>query len=61
MVQPNGQKILKRTLSVDHTVNMFYTFSLSDTGILSALFAQKDGASVVWWRTDSLIQAVIKN
>jgi hypothetical protein len=61
MVQPNGQKILKRTLTVDHSKNVFYTFSLSDSGILSALFAQKESAEVVWWRTDSLIAAVIKN
>lgn len=61
MVQPNGQKILKRTLTVDHTKNYYYTFALSDDGILSALFAQKDKAIMDWWRTDKLIAAVIKN
>src|SRR5574344_63080 len=58
MVQPNGQKILKRSLAIDHTKNMFYTFCLSDNGILSGLFAQKDEAKIVWLRTDSLIAAM---
>ena len=61
MVQPNGQRILKRALPVDYKKNLYYSFCLSDDGILSALFAQEDKANVVWWRTDSLIQAVIKN
>ena len=61
MVQPNGQKILKRSLAIDHAKNMFYTFCLSDNGILSGLFAQKDEAKIVWLRTDSLIAAMIKN
>lgn len=61
MVQPNGQKILRRALRVDHSKCLYNTFSLSDNGILSALFAQKDKVIVDWWRTDSLIAAVIKN
>lgn len=61
MVQLSGQKILKRSLNVNHLKNYYYTMSLSSEGILSGLFAQKDKAVIDWWRTDSLIEAVIKN
>lgn len=38
---------------------MFYNvFQLSNTGILSAIFASEFDARVVWWRTDKLIGEV---
>lgn len=61
MVQVDGQRILKRQIPVSRTDNLYYTFSLSNTGIISALLVQKDSAKVGWWRTDSLIQSVINN
>lgn len=61
MVQGNGQRVLTRQLSVDRQKNLYYTFTVSNAGILSALLVQGDKAVVDWWRTDTLIQAVIKN
>lgn len=61
MVQVDGQRILKRQIPVSRTDNLYYTFSLSNTGIISALLVQKDSAKVGWWRTDSLIQSMINN
>lgn len=58
MVQPNGQAILNRNLSVDYAENLYYTFALSSEGILSVLMAQKEKAVVDWWRTDLLIDAI---
>lgn len=60
MVQPNGQKILNRTLNVKPSDNFFYAFNLSEEGILSVMLAQKEKLIVDWWRTDSLIDAIIK-
>ena len=55
MVQPDGQRILKRSLSVDHEKNVYVSLSLSESGIISGLFVQNDSAKIKWWRTDSLI------
>lgn len=55
MVQPDGQRILKRSISVDHSKNLYTSMSLSETGIISGLFIQSDSAKIKWWRTDSLI------
>ena len=55
MVQPDGQRILKRSLSVDHAKNVYASLSLSESGIISGLFIQSDSAKIKWWRTDSLI------
>ena len=60
MVQMNGQKILKRNITVDNDKVLYYTFSLSDKGILSGLFARKDAAEVDWWRTDKLLEELVK-
>lgn len=60
MVQPNGQKILNRTLQVNPAENYYYEFNLSEEGILSVMLAQKDNIVVEWWRTDNLIDAIIK-
>lgn len=61
MVQPNGQKILKRTLELDNSKMLFYTFSFSDSGLISCLFAEQNEAKMIWWRTDSLIDALSKS
>lgn len=59
MVQPDGQRIVKRSLSVDHSKNLYYTLSLSGNGIISALFVRRENAQAVWWRTDSLLASFI--
>lgn len=61
MVQPNGQRILRRTLGVNHGDILYYAMHLDEEGILSALFVKRDEAEVDWWRTDSLIDAFLKN
>ena len=59
MVQPDGQRIVKRALEVDHSKNLYYTLSLSGNGIISALFVKSEHAETVWWRTDSLLASFI--
>lgn len=61
MVQPDGQRVVKRSLSVDHSKILYYTLSLSGNGIISGLFVKNECADVVWWRTDSLLAALLKN
>lgn len=59
MVQPNGQKILKRHFNIDQNSILYHSFTLSQNGIISALLAEKDKARVVWWRTDQLIESLL--
>ena len=61
MVQLDGQRILKRNLPLDRKNCLFYALSLSSRGIISSLIVKPENAEISWWRTDSLIQAVIKN
>ena len=58
MIQEDGQRVLKRNLDLNHKENLFYTFHLGNTGILSVLLVRDENATVNWWRTDSLIQAI---
>lgn len=60
MLQPVTQIVQKRHFSVNHNETLYYSLCLSHEGIISALMAEKDSARVVWWRTDSLIDSVIK-
>lgn len=60
IVQDDGQKIMKRRLPLNRNECLYYTFSLDNTGIISVLIVYKDKAVVDWWRTDTLIQALIK-
>ncbi len=59
MVQPNGQKILKRILSVNHSEVLYYDLSLSGSGIISGLFIKNNNAQILWWRTDSLVSGLM--
>ena len=59
MVQPDGQRIVKRSLNVDHSKILYYTLSLSGNGIITALFVKNENAEAVWWRTDSLLASFI--
>jgi len=61
MVQASGSRILNRHLAMDRKKILYTAFNLSNTGILSSLNILGDKAQMSWWRTDSLIQAVIKN
>lgn len=61
MVQPDSQRILRRQFEIPRNDIMYYVFSLSDAGIISGLFASKEGASIVWWRTDTLIESILRS
>ena len=61
MIQPGTQNVLKRNFAVKHKDVLFYSLSLSHEGIISALLANKETADVVWWRTDSLIDSILKS
>ncbi len=50
-----SRRIHKRTLSVSQDELAYNALMLSPDGIVSALLATPWNASVVWWRTDSLI------
>ena len=56
IVQPGGQRILNRKIKIDCENLLYYAFSISETGIVSALFAYPDKAVIEWWRIDSLIE-----
>lgn len=49
-----SQKIYRKNLLVANSEMLYNTFHLSTKGIISALLAKEDSASVVWWRTDVL-------
>ena len=57
MVNPDGQKIITRRLSMNVAGMDYYTLALSEEGIISALFTEKKEASVTWWRTDQIVNA----
>lgn len=55
MIQQAGGRIQKRHLDVDSAGLVYYSFSLSSEGIISAILAGEESASVVWWRSDILL------
>lgn len=61
MIQNESQKILHRHFDVNHSDNLFYDMSLSADGIITALYIDKEKARTVWYRTDTLIDAILKN
>lgn len=60
MVNPDGQKILTRRLPINISDISYYTISLSDEGIISALLVEDKSVSVTWWRTDKIINSMNK-
>ncbi|MBQ0002609.1 MAG: hypothetical protein KBT21_03645 [Treponema sp.] len=61
IVDPSSNKIIKRLLDFENDKVVYQSFSLSKEGIISALLASKEKAEVVWWRTDNLIDALLKS
>ncbi len=55
MVQPNGQKFIKRLLEFDHSKVLYHSIHITGKGIVTALFVERENAKVVWWRTDTLV------
>ncbi|MCR5437501.1 MAG: hypothetical protein K6E97_10620 [Treponema sp.] len=61
IVSSESQKILRRQFSVNHADNLYYNMNVSFDGIITALYLDKEAARVVWYRTDNLIDALLKN
>ena len=61
MIQSESQKILRRHFKAVHSNIVYDTMCLSQDGILTALYLEKENARVVWYRTDNLIDAILKN
>ena len=61
MIQNENQRILRRHFKANHNNILYNTMSLSQDGIITALYIEKEKARVVWYRTDSLIDAILKN
>lgn len=61
MLQSESQKILRRHFTAAHNNILFDFMSLSSNGILTAIYLEKESARVVWYRTDSLIESILKN
>lgn len=60
MLQSENQRILRRHFDVNHSNILYNTISLSDDGIISALYLEKEKARVVWYRTDNLIATFLE-
>lgn len=60
MLQPGTQNVVKRNIAVDHKNILYYSFALSNEGILSAILCERENVRTVWWRTDSLLDSVLK-
>ena len=61
IIQSENQRILRRHFNIDTKNTMYYTMDLSLDGIITAMYLEKDCARVVWYRTDNLIDAILKN
>ncbi|MCR4712935.1 MAG: hypothetical protein K5751_00985 [Treponemataceae bacterium] len=57
MVNPDGQRVITRRLAMDVAEIDYYALSLSEEGIISALFTEEKEASVTWWRTDQIVNS----
>lgn len=60
MLENESQRVLRRHFTVNHANILFNTISLSDDGILSALYLEKENARIVWYRTDNLIATFLE-
>ncbi len=61
MIQSESQRILRRHFNAVHSNIVYNSMCLSQDGILTALYLEKENARVVWYRTDNLIDAILKN
>ncbi len=58
MVQPNGQKILRRHLAINTDNLVYYNLNLSKDGIISMMLSSDSKTTFIWWRTDEMIQVM---
>ncbi len=61
MIQNENQRILRRQFKVNHRNVVYSSISLSQGGIITALYLDQNEADVVWYRTDRLIDAILKS
>jgi len=61
MIQSESQRIIRRHFNAQHANIVYNKMFLSEEGILTALYLEKEKARVVWYRTDNLIDAILKN
>ena len=61
MIAPNGNKIIKRNITLDFSKLRYYNISLANNGIIIGLLSDDEKTSVVWWRTDSIIENLLLN
>ncbi len=55
LIDLKSQKKYKKKLIVKNYEMLYNTFHLSPDGIISAILAQEDKATVSWWRVDKII------
>ena len=60
IIQNENQRMLRRHIDVNHDDVLFNSMALSPEGLLSVLYIENDSARVSWYRTDSLIESLIK-
>lgn len=60
MIEGDNQKILRRQFDMNHNNNLFFNMTLSPEGIITGLYLDKESARVVWYRTDTLIESLLK-
>lgn len=60
IIHTENQRILRRHINADHNEVMFNSMNLSSDGLLTILFIEKDSAKISWFRTDSLIESILK-
>lgn len=60
MMKPNSHDIIRRTLKIKHKDTLYCATTLSPEGIISGLLADKEKVNVVWWRTDELLEGMLK-
>ncbi len=56
IAQDDGQSVVRRKIDIDLTDGIYQDFSISNTGIISALIAYDTDVALSWWRTDSVVQ-----
>jgi hypothetical protein len=56
----NGAVVRRSRIVLDDKKIAFRTFYLDPSGLLTALLVRNYGASVVWWRSDKLIDGLPK-
>lgn len=60
LINEESQKLIRRQFKVSHGNNLFFNMYLSQDGIITVLYMDKDKPKIAWYRTDSIIDSIIK-